>query len=83
MLLYKYLLLKTVSHIYIYFMLYCLIITPLPNGRKIRLVGALGNHVFTCPNHVPSPENERQLSTGLGLITQANKSKTEVTIYSV
>ena len=35
-----------------------------------RLVGLLGNHLFT--NHVPSPENERQLSTGLGLITQTN-----------
>ena len=27
--------------------------------------------MFACPNHVPSPEMERQLSTGLGLITQA------------
>ena len=38
-----------------------------------RLVGLLGNHLFACPNHVLSPKNERQLSTGLGLITQANK----------
>ena len=31
-----------------------------------RLVGLLGNQLFACPNHVPSRENERQLSTGLG-----------------
>ena len=38
-----------------------------------RLVGLLGNHLFTCPNQVPRLENERQLSTGLSLITHANK----------
>ena len=38
----------------------------------MRLVWLFGNQLFACPNHVPSPQNERQLSTSLGLITQAN-----------
>ena len=62
--------LKTITQPYIC-ILWCLIITSLATGRKMRLVGLLGNHLFACPNHVPSPK--MKLSTGLGLITQANK----------
>ena len=74
--LYRYILLKTITQPYIGILL-CLIITSLANGRKMRLVGLLGNHLFACPNHVPSPENERQLSTGLGLTTQVNEPQND------
>ena len=40
----------------------------------MRLVGLLGNPLFPCPQHVPSPKDERHLSTGLGLMTQANNA---------